>query len=143
MKSVPQVVIDTNVIVAALRSKQGASYRLLRLIDAGKFEVNVSVPLVLEYEAAAKEMLRETALTAQDVDDIVDYICSVANRRRVHYLWRPFSPDPKDDMVVELAVTVGCGAIITFNKKDFHGTEKVGVRVVTPAEFLREIGEIP
>jgi putative PIN family toxin of toxin-antitoxin system len=142
MRLVPQVVLDTNVIVAALRSKRGASYRLLRLIDTGKFEINVSVPLVLEYEATAKEILQEVFLTPQDIDDIVDYICSVANQRGIHYLWRPFSRDPKDDMLVELAVAAGCGVIVTFNKRDFRGVERLGVRALTPGEFLREIGEV-
>jgi putative PIN family toxin of toxin-antitoxin system len=142
MMSVPQVVIDTNVVVAALRSKRGASYRLLRLIDGGKFEINVSVPLVLEYEASAKEILREISLTPHDIDDIIDYICSVANRRGVHYLWRPFSRDPKDDMLVELAMAAGGGTIVTFNKRDFRGVERLGVQALTPGEFLREIGEI-
>ena len=140
--SVPQVVIDTNVLLAALRSRRGASHRLLRLIGGGKFEINVSVPLVLEYEATAKGVLREIPLTVQDIDDIIDYLCSVANRRSVYYLWRPFSRDPKDDMLLELAVAARCEAIITFNKRDFRGAESFGLRVLTPSEFLRRIGEL-
>jgi putative PIN family toxin of toxin-antitoxin system len=139
---VPQIVVDTNVLVAALRSRRGASHRLLRLIDCGKFEINVSVPLVLEYEAAAKGLLHETALTAQNIDDIIDYLCAVANRRHVYYLWRPFSRDPKDDMVLELAVAASCEVIVTFNKRDFRGAESFGIGVLTPEEFLRTIGEL-
>jgi putative PIN family toxin of toxin-antitoxin system len=141
MKS-PQIVVDTNVLVAALRSRRGASHRLLRLIDRGKFEINVSVPLVLEYEAAAKGILHETALTARDIDDIIDYLCAIANRRDVYYLWRPFSRDPKDDMVLELAVAASCEVIVTFNKRDFRGAESFGISVLSPGEFLREIGEL-
>src|ERR1700674_1669481 len=99
-----RIVIDTNVLVAALRSRHGASHRLLTLIGSGRFEFSVSVPLVLEYEYAAKAMLGEIPLTESDIDDIIDYICQAASRVEVYYLWRPLLKDPKDDMVLELAV---------------------------------------
>lgn len=113
------------------------------LIDSGKFEINVSVPLVLEYENAAKRLIGDISLTERDIDDILDYICTVANRRKVFYLWRPFLRDPKDDMVLELAVAASCDFIVTYNKRDFQGAERFGLRVVTSKEFLQEIGELP
>jgi hypothetical protein len=70
--------------------------------------VNLSVPLVVEYEVVAKRMLDQTQLTEQDLEDILDYICAVANKRRIFFLWRPLLPDPGDDMVLELAVAAGC-----------------------------------
>ncbi len=140
----PQIVIDTNVFVAALRSQSGSSYRLLMLLESGKFEFNLSVPLAIEYEEAAKRLVaKKSSLKASDVDDILDYVCSVANRRRVHYLWRPFLSDPKDDMVLELAVAAECRIIVTYNRDDFRGVEQFGIRVLTPQEFLRRIGEVP
>ena len=141
--SAPQIVIDTNVLVAALRSRRGAAFKLLMLIDSGKFEVNVSVPLVLEYEDAAKRLIGHIALTARDIDNLIDYICAVANHRAVFYLWRPFLRDPKDDMVFELAVTAACDFIVTYDKRDFEGAEQFGIHVVTAKEFLQEIGELP
>ena len=138
-----KIVIDTNVFIAALRSRRGAAYRLLTLIDSGKFETNLSVPLVLEYEDVAKRLIGDFALTAGDIDDILDYICAVASRKKVFYLWRPFLKDPKDDMVLELAVTAGCNFIITYNNKDFQGVERFGVSVMIPQEFLKEIGDLP
>jgi predicted nucleic acid-binding protein len=73
-------VVDTNVFLSALRSRRGAAFRLLSLVDrGGKFEVNVSVPLVLEYEEVAKRQLRTIGLSSGEVDDIIDYLCSVAN----------------------------------------------------------------
>jgi len=140
--SVPQIVIDTNVLVAALRSRRGAAFKLLMLIDSGKFEVNISVPLVLEYEDAAKRLVGKIALTARDIDAIIDYICAVAHRRTIFYLWRPFLKDPKDDMVLELAVTASCDYIVTYNKGDFAGAEQFGLQVVTAKEFLQNIGEL-
>lgn len=138
-----QIVIDTNVLVAALRSSRGASHKLLLLINSGKFEINVSVPLVLEYEAVAKRLIGEIPLTERDIDDILDYICAVANRKQIFYLWRPFLKDARDDMILELAVAASCDFIVTHNKKDFEGVERFGLEVVTPKEFLEEIGELP
>lgn len=140
----PEVVIDTNVLIAALKSSRGASFRLLSIIGQGKFNINISVPLLLEYEAVAKELIEGIALTAEDIDDILNYICSVSKWRKIFYLWRPFLKDPKDDMVLELAVTSHCDMIITFNKKDFRNVEQYfGIRVLTPKELLLEIGELP
>jgi putative PIN family toxin of toxin-antitoxin system len=138
----PQIVVDTNVFVAALRSSRGASHRLLRLIDRGKFEINISVPLVLEYEDAGKRVAEEVGLGDEDIEDIVDYICKVANHHKVYYLWRPFLRDPKDDMVLELAVSGGCEVIVTYNVRDFEGVEAFGLKVMTAKEFLEQIGEL-
>jgi len=66
-----------------------------------------------------------------------------AQRRKVYYLWRPFLADPKDDMILELAVSAGCDVIVTYNKNDFIGVHQFGIRVLTAQEFLREIGELP
>jgi predicted nucleic acid-binding protein len=77
-----QIVIDTNVLAAGLRSRQGVSHRLLMLLGSEKFNVNVSVPLILEYEAVAKRLMGEIALTGRDIEDIIDYVCSVASQRK-------------------------------------------------------------
>ena len=140
--SVHQIVIDTNVWIAALRSKRGASYKLLTFIDSGKFKANISVPLVLEYEDTAKRIVGEIPLTARDIDDILDYICSVARHHKIYYLWRPFLSDPNDDMVLELAVTAECDFIVTFNQRDFVGVEQFGLAALTPKEFLQKIGAV-
>jgi len=138
-----EVVIDTNVLVSALKSKRGASFKLLTLIGQNKFDINLSVPLILEYEDVAKRLIGGTALNEEDINDILDYICSVSNRREIFYLWRPFLKDPKDDMVLELAVTSNCDMIVTYNKKDFKGVEEYfGIHLLTPKELLLEIGEI-
>ncbi len=81
-------------------------------------------------------------LTEKAIDDILDYVCAVANHRQVFYLWRPFLKDPKDEMVLELAVTANCDFIVTYNKNDFEGAERFGLEVITPKEFLERIGEL-
>jgi predicted nucleic acid-binding protein len=115
---------------------------MLSLIDAGKFLLCVSVPLVLEYEAAAKKQSRAMELNATDIEAIVDYICLRAEHHKVYYLWRPLLKDPKDDMVLELAVASNSEAIVTYNKSDFVGSEHFGIKVITPKELLTEIGAI-
>jgi putative PIN family toxin of toxin-antitoxin system len=137
-----QIVIDTNVFVSALRSRRGASFKLLSLIDSGKFQVNVSVPLILEYEEKGKQLVGGVALTAKDIDDILNYICKIAHRRQVFYLWRPFLKDPKDDLVLELAVSADCAFIITYNQRDFQGVEQFGIQAITPKEFLGKRGAV-
>ncbi|MFA4828379.1 MAG: putative toxin-antitoxin system toxin component, PIN family [Thermodesulfovibrionales bacterium] len=134
------IVIDTNVFISALRSKRGASYRLLMEIGEGLFDINISVPLILEYEGVAKRLIGETKLTSGDIDDIIDYICSIAKHWKVFYLWRPFLRDPKDDMVLELAVASNSDFIVTYNKTDFKGSEDFGIKALTPKEFLKKIG---
>ncbi len=142
MKQPRQIVLDTNVLIAALRSRRGASFRLLSLVGTSSaFELNLSVPLVLEYEEVAKRPGLALGLSVEAVDAVIDYLCAVSNRREVFFLWRPFLKDPKDDMVLELTVAAGADTIVTFNLKDFAGTETFGLRVVTPQVFLQEIGE--
>jgi putative PIN family toxin of toxin-antitoxin system len=140
---VRQIVIDTSVVTSALRSRRGASYRLLMLAGSGKFAANLSVPLVLEYEQVAKRLVGQIPLTEADIDDILDYLCQTAAHQQVFYLWRPFLKDPEDDMVLELAVAANCGYVVTFNTRDFAGAEQFGIRIVTPREFLQLIGELP
>jgi putative PIN family toxin of toxin-antitoxin system len=137
---VKRIVIDTNVFISALRSSRGASHRLLLMAGGTDFEFALSVPLVLEYEDVAKRMTAETGLEPGDVDDIIDYLCSVAHHQEIHFLWRPFLKDPCDDHVLELAVEAGCETIVTHNVRDFAGTERFGIRAIGPAEYLRGIG---
>lgn len=115
---------------------------MLSLIDSGKFSLCISVPLVLEYEAATKRQSRATGLSSADIDAIIDYICLVAEKHKIYYLWRPLLKDPKDDMVLELAVASNAGAIVTYNKADFKGSEHFGIKAIAPRELLTQIGEI-
>jgi len=139
----PSIVIDTSVFISAFRSKRGASFKLLRLVGRNKFELNVSVPLVLELEAVAKRPGKVPGLTEQDIDDVIDYICRVSHHRMIHFLWRPALRDPGDDLVLELAVEAECDYIVTHNIRDFDAAEQFGVSIVTPRQFLGIIGELP
>lgn len=139
---IPQIVIDTNIIVAGLRSRNGSAFSLLRLVGSKQFQINLSVPLVLEYEEVLWRELPNLAINASDIEDFLDFHCSVATHHQIFFLWRPFLPDPKDDMVLELAVKARCDTVVTYNIRDFVGIERFGVSAVTPANFLESIGAL-
>jgi putative PIN family toxin of toxin-antitoxin system len=136
---VPLVVLDTSVLVAALRSRQGASFEILSQVGSRAFDIAVSVPLVLEYEDALIRHLSATALNETDMRDIIDYMCKVAIRQEIFFLWRPLLRDPGDDLVLELAVAANCDAIVTHNLRDFAGVERFDLRAVSPGTFLNEL----
>ena len=136
-----RVVLDTNVVVAALRSRRGASFKLLSLLAEDRFEITISVPLLLEYEDVLARYIEVGLYGEQDVDDFLDFVCQVAHRQSIFFLWRPCLPDPKDDMVLELAVAAGCEAIVTYNQRDFVGAERFDLRIDAPRDFLRILEE--
>ena len=135
-----RVVLDTNVIYSALRSQLGASNALLQRLGTGQFEMLLSVALVLEYESVLKREALQIGYTAQDVETLLDYVCAVATPQRIDFLWRPQVRDPRDDLVLELAANGGCPYIVTFNLRDFRGSERFGVQAITPAQFLDVLG---
>jgi len=138
-----QVVIDTSVIISAMRSKRGASHRLLLGLGANpRWQINLSTTLMLEYEAKAREHGHALGYTDAQLDVFLDYICKAAQERPIHFRWRPFLRDPGDDFVLELAVAAGADYIITYNTRDFAGANQFGVKIVTRKEFLQAIGEI-
>lgn len=139
----PTIVIDTNVLVSAARSKRGASAKLLSLVGGDQFEIAVSVPLIVEYEDALERSASVDLTPGSLWSDILDYLCAVGRRHEIHFLWRPMLRDPGDDLVLELAVTSRSESIVTYNKKDFGNLEQFALEVLTPKEFLQKIGVFP
>jgi putative PIN family toxin of toxin-antitoxin system len=138
----PRVVLDTNVLVSAARSKRGASAKVLSLVGKGRFEILVSVPLLLEYEAVLLRDLEPGGPEWQVRTDILDYLCAVAGQQEIFFLWRPQLRDPKDEMVLEVAVAGGCDTIVSFNKKDLAGATLFNIAIRTPQEFLQALGAL-
>ena len=138
----PDIVLDTNVIVAALRSKRGASNKLLSLVGSQKFEIHDSVALILEYEDVLQRQRTELGLLQDDVADFIDSLCSMAHHHKIYFLWRPTLSDVGDELVLELAVTAGCEYIVTHNVSDFKNIGIFGIQAITPKEFLQVIREV-
>ncbi len=135
------MVLDTNVLVAALRSRRGASFRVVSEIGRDRFEFVLSVPLVLEYEQALIKT-RPPGVNQMDIQAFLDYLCSEARLQEIFYLWRPCLDDPKDDLVLEAAVAGACQAIVTHNRRHFQGAARFGITVLSPAEFLARLGAL-
>jgi putative PIN family toxin of toxin-antitoxin system len=133
------VVLDTSVVVSALRSQRGASLEIVAALGRGEFDVSVSVALLLEYEATLLRHADDLNIDAEDALALVDYICDVATAHEIFFLWRPFLRDAGDDLVLEIAVAAGSDAIVTHNVRDFRGAETLGIRVLTPRQFLHEL----
>ncbi len=137
-----KIVIDTNVLVSSLKSSNGASYKLISILPDQKFISVISVPLAIEYEAVLKRVDLPAQIMNEDIEDFIDYICGISEHQDIYFLWRPYLPDPFDDHILEVAVASKCDAIITYNKRDFRGVEKFGLKLLDPRELLMEIGEI-
>lgn len=134
----PLIVLDTNVLVAALRSRRGKSSQLLRMVGQAHFRIALSVPLLLEYEDVLKRP-DKVPVSMQAIDAVLDYLCSQAELQKVFFLWRPRLKDPKDDMVLELAMNAGCQVIVTHNISDFSNVKDFGISVLTPSQFLDKL----
>jgi putative PIN family toxin of toxin-antitoxin system len=134
-----EVVLDTNILVAAFRSSLGSSYRLLETLEQERWRPVISPALAFEYEAVLKRSLPEIDLTLQDIDDFLDYLCSRSNLVQIYFRWRPALSDPDDDRILELAVRAQA-TIVTFNARHFAEAAKFGIRVISPKEMLTLVG---
>jgi len=132
------VVLDTCVLYSALRSSTGASHRIISSLPNSKFRPVVSTPVFFEYEEVLRRPKQFPHLAAQDIEDFLDFMASVCDPVRINFLWRPLLPNPDDDLVLELAASGRAEAIVTFNRRDFVGSEQFGIRIITPQELIRE-----
>ena len=135
-------VLDTDVMVAALRSDRGASRQLLLAALNQRFELLLSVPLILKYEAVLTrpQHLAACGLSTAEVGRVLDDLAAVARPVRLAFRWRPRLSDPDDDMVLETAINGSASAIVTFNQRDFApGTKGFGCAVILPATALQQI----
>lgn len=132
-----RVVLDTSVLVAAARSRNGASFKLVSMLPDPEIEIALTIALYTEWQAV---MTRSENLppgaTADEALAFLRYLASIAHLQDVHFLWRPFSRDPDDDMILECAVVSGSEYIVTHNVKDFRRVEELNVQVITPADLL-------
>jgi putative PIN family toxin of toxin-antitoxin system len=136
-----KIVIDNNVFISALRSRDGASYKLLMLTLNETFEIYISSTLIFEYESVAKREEQNLKISIEEINDILDYICSIGKKQIIYFKIRPFLQDSQDDFVLELAVAGKVNYIVTYNTKNFKGAELFDIKIIKPKEFLKLIGE--
>lgn len=137
-----RVTLDTNVLVAGLRSRRGASHAVLRHWLAGRFLACASVPLWVEYEATLKrdEIAAAHGLATGEIDSLLDAWAVHVDPVELHYTWRPQLRDPKDEMVLETALNGRAEALVTFNAADFaKAAGKFGVPLWHPRDLLRRL----
>lgn len=138
-----RLVLDTNVLVAAARSRNGASFEILRRLRRRHFISLVSVPLMLEYEAVLKrpEQRQASRRTEAMTDAFLDALTLFAEPVHLFYLWRPQLRDAADEMVLETALNGRADALITLNVKDFAPARRFHLPVWTPGECLRQLNQ--
>jgi putative PIN family toxin of toxin-antitoxin system len=137
-----RLVLDTDVVVAAMRSPRGASAELLRRIDGGEAVMLLTVALALEYEAVCTlpEHRLASGLSASEVGAYVDGLIELAEPVRAFFRWRPQLRDPGDELVLEAAVNGQADAIVTFNEKHLSEARRAfGIEVIRPADALRRV----
>ncbi|MDX2141792.1 MAG: PIN domain-containing protein [Rhodospirillaceae bacterium] len=135
--------LDTDVVVAALRSNRGAAHAVVEAALRGVFDTLMSVPLALEYEAVVSrpEHYRAAGLSREDAVRFVEILVGIAQPVEIAFRWRPQIVDPDDDFVVDLAVNGGARSVVTFNTADFETPlKRFGISAIKPVEAWRLIG---
>jgi putative PIN family toxin of toxin-antitoxin system len=135
-------VLDTDVLVAALRSAKGASRELLYMVGRREIVAVATVAMMAEYEAVLKRPMHLHAanLTSEQVDTFLDTLASFFIPVTPYFIWRPMLRDPDDEMLLEAAVNGGAKLIITFNTRHFiRAAHRFGITVLKPSEALRRV----
>ncbi|HMW07572.1 MAG TPA: putative toxin-antitoxin system toxin component, PIN family [Leptospiraceae bacterium] len=137
-----KIIIDTNVLVSGLKSRLGASYKLLSSLNDERIQLFLSNSLLFEYEEILKRNNHLVNLDLNEIDSLLDDICAIASTKNIFYLWRPTTSDPDDDFIVDLAIASNIDYIITFNVSNFLNAKKMNIKTITPKEFLQLLGGI-
>lgn len=140
MKKIPKLVIDTNILVAALRNRNGPSFALMQLARQGQITMCCTPALFLEYEEVLKraDQLQASELLAEDIDAILNELAGLVLPVTTHYQWRPQLRDPADEMVLEAAANVQAQAIVTYNLRDFGPAKLFGIPVLNPEQTFKQ-----
>jgi putative PIN family toxin of toxin-antitoxin system len=139
---VVRVVVDTSVVVAALRTRSGAGNAVLRLIGRRRVVALATPPLFLEYEDVLKrpEQRLVHGLTLESIEEFLAEFAALVEPVEVHFLWRPQTRDANDEMVLEAAINGRADALVTYNIADFSSAgARFGIPIVSPAELLKKV----
>ena len=131
-----KAVMDTNVLIAALRSRQGASFEVFRRLRVGEWTAVLSNHLLFELEEVIKRDAAAFGLTLADVDELLNAVCARGEAWPLPHGWEPLLSDPDDEPLVELAWASGANRIVTHNTRDLWPATRLGIEVLKPREFL-------
>ena len=137
-----RAVLDTSVIVAALRSRRGASNRLVELVALERLRPLVTTALFLEYEEVLQrpEHRLATGMSVEDVEGFLAAFASATEAVEVNFRWRPQLKDSRDEFVLEAAVNGNADALVTHSVRDFRSAAQLfSLRLLLPRELLKEL----
>lgn len=137
-----RIVLDTNILASGLRSREGASFVLLRLVADRRIRPLVTTTLFLEYEAVLKrpDQQQASGFSVAEIDVFLTEFSALCEAVEVHFLWRPQLADPQDEMVLEAAVNGRADALITHNIRDFRFVApRFAVKILRPGAFLEGV----
>ena len=137
MSETLHAILDTNVLISALRSRNGASFELLKRVGRPGWRLHISTALLLEYEEVARREAAAFWARPERVEAILNFIAASADEHAISFRWRPYLSDPDDDFVLELAMAAGARYIITHNMRNFAGVDSLGVTALRPGKFLK------
>jgi putative PIN family toxin of toxin-antitoxin system len=131
-----QIVMDTSVLIAGMRSKTGVSNAFLRLLNDPRVRFHISNALLFEYDEVLRREQDALRLADQDIEDVLDGFCTMSEKHYRLFAWRPISTDPDDDFVVDLALSARVDYLVTYNLRDLQFVEQYGIKVRTPQRVL-------
>jgi putative PIN family toxin of toxin-antitoxin system len=134
-----RAIIDTNVFLSSLWSTHGAAFEIFAQLRQGRWQIVLSNHLLFEYEEVAKRAAPETGLSLQDIDDVLDALCAVAECRQLEPDWIPRLSDPDDEPLLQMAAEAKVPTIVTRNVGHLKPAESFGIEVLTPAQFLAKL----
>jgi predicted nucleic acid-binding protein len=138
-------VLDTCVVVSALRSRSGASNRVLRLALERKIRAVCHYKLLSEYREVLFRMVKggELRYSWAQVERFLAALVTASEEVEVRYLWRPNLPGEGDNFIYEAAFAASPATVVTHNVRDFRKPEIgwPGVLIKTPQQILSEVSK--
>ena len=137
-----RIVLDTSVLVAALRSRIGAGNAILRMVAEKRVVLLATPPLFLEYEEVLMRAEHRLVhkFSPEELDRFLQELAALIEPVDLHFRWRPQVHDSNDEMVLEAAINGEADALVTYNTGDFSAAaERFSVPVLTPAQFLKRM----
>lgn len=139
---IKRIVLDTSVVVAALRTRLGAGNEVLRLVANRELIMVATPPLFLEYEDVLKRPEQRLAnhLSTEQIDQFLAEMAALIEPVELHFRWRPQVRDPNDEMVLEAAINSAADALVTYNVADFAlAAERFHILILRPGDLLRKV----